>query len=208
MAIFGKRYEEMTRRLLILFGPPAVGKMAVGKELARLTGMRLFHNHMALEPVLQLFPYGSAPFERIVRQFRNAVFEEAARAAGPGLIYTCMWDLEDVETNRYIDGVVRSFEERGAEVHFVELSASLDVRLQRNRTELRLVEKPSKRDLEASEARLLANESRRLNSAGDFPYSDRHLLLVTDAMAADEAAEQIVARLGITQIDTAPPNVS
>jgi hypothetical protein len=197
----------MSTRLVILFGPPSVGKMATGKELARLTGMRLFHNHMALEPVLQLWPYGSPPFERIVRQFRNAVFEEAARDDGPGLIYTCMWDLDDVETGRYIDGVVKSFEARGAEVHFVELSASLEVRLQRNRTELRLAEKPSKRDLEASEARLRANESRRLNSAGDFPYSDRHLLLVTDGISAAEAAEQIVGRLGSVANGTTPPTM-
>jgi hypothetical protein len=188
----------MSERLIILFGPPAVGKMAVGRELARLTGMRLFHNHMALEPVLQLFPYGSAPFERIVRQFRNAVLEEAARADWPGLIYTCMWDLDDVETTRYISRAVNLFEERGATAHFVELSASLDVRLQRNRTELRLAEKPSKRDLPASEARLLANESRRFNSAGNFPWPERHLLLATDVIPAVAAAEQIVTWLGIT----------
>jgi hypothetical protein len=191
------KHEKVGKQLVILFGPPAVGKMAVGKEMAGLTGMRLFHNHMALEPVLQLWPYGSAPFERIVRRFRDAVFEEAARADGPGLIYTCMWDLDDVETNRYMEGVARSFEEQGAEVHYVELSASLEVRLQRNRTQLRLAEKPSKRDLAASEARLLANESRRLNSAGDFPYPDRHVLLVTDAISAHQAAEQIVGQLGI-----------
>jgi hypothetical protein len=187
----------MSERLVILFGPPAVGKMAVGRELGRLTGMRLFHNHMALEPVLQLFPYGSAPFERIVRQFRNAVLEEAARAEGPGLIYTCMWDLDDADTTRYIGSAVKLFEECGATAHFVELSASLDVRLLRNRTELRLAEKPSKRDLPASEARLLANESRRFNSAGDFPYPGRHLLLATDAMPAVAAAEQIATWLGI-----------
>jgi hypothetical protein len=187
----------MSERLVILFGPPAVGKMAVGRELGRLTGMRLFHNHMALEPVLQLFPYGSAPFERIVRQFRNAVLEEAARAEGPGLIYTCMWDLDDAETTHYIGSAVKLFEAHGATAHFVELSASLDVRLLRNRTELRLAEKPSKRDLPASEARLLANESRRFNSAGDFPYPGRHLLLATDAMPAVAAAEQIATWLGI-----------
>jgi hypothetical protein len=187
----------MSERLVILFGPPAVGKMAVGRELGRLTGMRLFHNHMALEPVLQLFPYGSAPFERIVRQFRNAVLEEAARAEGPGLIYTCMWDLDDADTTRYIGSAMKLFEECGATAHFVELSASLDVRLLRNRTELRLAEKPSKRDLPASEARLLANESRRFNSAGDFPYPGRHLLLATDAMPAVAAAEQIATWLGI-----------
>jgi hypothetical protein len=197
----------LTKRLVILFGPPAVGKMAVGRELARLTGMRLFHNHMALEPVLQLFPYGSAPFEKIVRQLRNAVFEEAARAEGPGLIYTCMWDLDDAATKSYIGRVVSLFEGRGAVTHFVELSASLEVRLQRNRTELRLAEKPSKRDVAASEARLLANESRRFSSDGEFFYPEHHLRLVTDTMAAAEAAEQIVRWLGITPDGTAPPNV-
>lgn len=182
----------MRQRLVVLFGPPAVGKMAVAIELARITGMRLFHNHMALEPVLQLFPYGSPPFQRIVRQFRNAVFREAAQADGPGLIYTCAWDLDDAETNRFMEEVVTLFSSAGAEACFVELSASLDVRLQRNRTELRLAEKPSKRDIPASEARLLANESRRLNSAGDFPRTDRHLLLATDDIPAAEAAAQIV----------------
>jgi hypothetical protein len=35
--------------LVIIFGPPAVGKMAVGMELEHLTGFRLFH--MTVDPV-------------------------------------------------------------------------------------------------------------------------------------------------------------
>ncbi len=38
-------------RLVILFGPPAVGKMTVGYELEKLTGLRLFHNHMTVDPI-------------------------------------------------------------------------------------------------------------------------------------------------------------
>ena len=45
---------------IVIFGPPAVGKMAVGKEIQEATGIRLFHNHMAIEPVLNFFsPNGS-----------------------------------------------------------------------------------------------------------------------------------------------------
>lgn len=76
-----------------MFGPPAVGKMTVGKELAELTGLKLFHNHMTIEPVLQLFEFGSPPFARLVRSFRNQVFEEVARSDLPGLIFTVMWSL-------------------------------------------------------------------------------------------------------------------
>jgi hypothetical protein len=176
-------------RLIIIFGPPAVGKMAVGRELAAATGLRLFHNHMALEPVLQLFPFDSPPFRRIVRSIRDQVFREVADSDLPGLIYTCMWDLDDAEDRRYLDGVCALFEAKGATVHFVELYATLEERLRRNRTEQRLSEKPSKRDVAASERRLLANEAVRLNTSGDFFHPDRHIRIDnTDRSASDVAA--------------------
>jgi tRNA A37 N6-isopentenylltransferase MiaA len=31
--------------LLFIYGPAAVGKLTIGRELAKLTGYRLFHNH-------------------------------------------------------------------------------------------------------------------------------------------------------------------
>ena len=33
-------------KLVILIGDAAVGKMTVGQELMKQTGLRLFHNHM------------------------------------------------------------------------------------------------------------------------------------------------------------------
>lgn len=48
--------------LVIIFGPPAVGKMTVGHELCKATGFKLFHNHALIEPVLDIFPFGSPPY--------------------------------------------------------------------------------------------------------------------------------------------------
>ena len=42
-------------KLLILIGNASVGKMTVGQELAKITDMRLFHNHMTIEPVIEIF---------------------------------------------------------------------------------------------------------------------------------------------------------
>ena len=39
------------KTLVIIFGPPAVGKMTVGSKLSKLTGLKLFHNHMTIEPL-------------------------------------------------------------------------------------------------------------------------------------------------------------
>ena len=41
-------------KLLILIGNSAVGKMSVGQALTKITPFRLFHNHMMIEPVLEV----------------------------------------------------------------------------------------------------------------------------------------------------------
>ena len=64
-------------RLLILFGAQAVGKMTVGQALARITPMKLFHNHMAIEPVLELFDHFNS---KAILRLRDVIFEEFARS--------------------------------------------------------------------------------------------------------------------------------
>ena len=44
-------------KLVIIFGNLAVGKMTVGQELAKITDLKLFHNHMTIEPVIEIFGY-------------------------------------------------------------------------------------------------------------------------------------------------------
>lgn len=43
-----------------LYGPPAVGKLTVATELGALTGLPVFHNHLAVDAARCLFPFGSA----------------------------------------------------------------------------------------------------------------------------------------------------
>jgi len=40
--------------LLFIYGPAAVGKLTVARELAKLTGFRLFHNHLTVDAVMAL----------------------------------------------------------------------------------------------------------------------------------------------------------
>ena len=35
-------------KLVLIVGDGAVGKMTVGQELMKMTGLRLFHNHMTI----------------------------------------------------------------------------------------------------------------------------------------------------------------
>jgi len=73
--------------LVFIHGPPAAGKYTVGKALAALTGYPLFHNHLVVDAVGAVFPFGSPAFVSLRQQFWLAVFEAAAREARP-LIFT------------------------------------------------------------------------------------------------------------------------
>ena len=50
---FTERARKMN--LVLIFGSGAAGKMTVGQELMKITDYRLFHNHMIIEPVLDIF---------------------------------------------------------------------------------------------------------------------------------------------------------
>ena len=83
------------------------------------------------------------------------------------------------------------FEEQGAEVYYVELVASQEVRLKRNRTENRLKNKASKRDIDASNARLIRDDQnyRCESLPGEITFPNYLRLETADLSAADTAAK-------------------
>lgn len=183
---------------LVLFGPPAVGKMTVGREITQLTGIPVFHNHLSIEPVLRLFEFGTPQFQRLVGNFRRQVFDEVAGSGLPGLIFTYAWDLDDQDDLDFLTDACARFEARGANITLVELCADLDVRLTRNKSEQRLAEKPSKRNLAWSEQNLLkAHERYRMNSGGEIPLDYRHIVIDNTHLEPAHAAAMIVQQVGI-----------
>ena|SRR5581483_201654 len=162
--------------LLVIFGPPAVGKMSVGREISDRTGYPLFHNHVAIEPVLKVFPYGAPAFSRLVSQFRRSVLDEAAASDLPGIIFTFVWGFDLPEDQALIDSYSALFTSRGGRVLFLELEAQLDERLRRNEDPRRLAEKPSKNDIEASRTNLLDwHVGHQLNSTTEFGGLENYL---------------------------------
>lgn len=186
------------KSLVIIFGPPAVGKMTVGQELARMTGLKLLHNHMTIELILPFFAFGTAPFGRLNGEFRRRIVEEVAKSDLPGLIFTVVWALNDPGDKAVIDAYAAIFRAEGGAVFFVELQAPLAVRLERNRTESRIRQKPSKADVRQSEERLLRNEwQHTMNSDDDFPYQDNYIKIANEHVSPTEAARRIKVAFGL-----------
>jgi cytidylate kinase len=73
--------------LVMIVGPPAVGKMTVGAELCRRTGYRLLNNHMTIDLVTAFFEFGTAPFVRLVDAFRQQLLDEISHSDLPGAVH-------------------------------------------------------------------------------------------------------------------------
>ena len=176
-------------KLVFLIGSGAVGKMTVGQELMKLTGLRLFHNHMTIEPVIALFGDYNG---KVVNEIREIIFREFAASGQPGMIFTYMWAFDRQEDWDYIEHVKEIFAPYGTEFYYVELIAPQEVRLQRNVTENRLKNKPSKRDLEASNQRLINddNNHRCVSREGEITF-DNYLRIENADKAPDEVARMI-----------------
>ena len=152
-------------KLVIIFGPHAVGKMTVGQELSKITDLKLFHNHMTIDIVNDLFENLPKERGRLINLFRKEIFESFSSSEEYGMIFTYMWAFDRQEDWNYINYVEELFASRGTEVYFVELEADYDLRIERNKTENRLLNKPAKRNLAKSESMFRNLESKyRLNS--------------------------------------------
>lgn len=160
-------------KLVFLIGDAAVGKMTVGQELMKITDLRLFHNHMAIEPVIEIFGQFNA---KAINRIREVVFEEYAKTDNYGLIFTYLWAFDTQSDWNYIEHVCDIFTKQHADtdIVYVELVAPQDIRLHRNVTENRLKNKASKRDIQISNQRIINDDERHrcVSNEGEVTFEN------------------------------------
>ncbi|MBP3708036.1 MAG: AAA family ATPase [Clostridia bacterium] len=150
-------------KFLTILGPQAVGKMTVGQELSRIIDYKLFYNHMTIEFIRLIFDYDKQVFNKMNAEIRELIFKQFAQSKEKGIIFTGCFDFgKDLEKcMEQMKEWTKGYEE----IYVVELQASLEERLRRNKTENRLQHKASKRDLQWSENELLKSmEKHQYNS--------------------------------------------
>lgn len=184
-------------KLLFIVGSSAVGKMTVGQELMKITEFRLFHNHMTIEPVIEVLGYFDV---RAVVRLREVFFREFAASDNYGMIFTFMWAFDMKSNWDYIEHIKSVFLEQKPDTEFfyVELVAPLEVRIERNVTENRLKNKPSKNDLELSNELLIRDSTRhRFESYdGEIPF-ENYIKIDSSEISPDAVAAIIKQRFNL-----------
>lgn len=185
-------------KFVLIFGPQAVGKMTVGQELEKLTDLKLFHNHMAIELVVPFFDYGTEPGRRLVYRIRQLLFHEVADSNLPGLIFTYVWAFDDKGDWDYVEKTCEIFRLKGGTIYFVELEAELEERVERNRHPRRLEQKPTKRNIERSEHDLRETaEKYRLNSIDGEISEPNYLKINNTDLSSEQVAVQIMTEFSL-----------
>lgn len=137
-------------RLIVLYGPPASGKLTVAKSVAKASGYPLFHNHMVADFASTLFAYGTDGYAALSERLRSMAVDAAIKENLPGLVMTFAYGVETSGGKRD-DAVLKSIANRvtrgGGSVLFVRLicdDANLLKRVGRpDRTKFHKLTKPA-----------------------------------------------------------------
>lgn len=110
--------------LIYIYGLPAVGKLTVANELAKITGYKIFHNHITRDLVHTIYQNNLKEHYNLVDTLRKDVFKYCSEHE-TNLIFTIAYTgtdhtEDDLITKQYID----SLNHEKDNVFFVELSAS------------------------------------------------------------------------------------
>ena len=172
--------------LLVVYGPPASGKLTVARELSRLTGYKLFHNHLTVDLLLTVFEFASPPFARLREKIWTSVIGEAAAVGLPGLIFT--FTPERSVSEGFLTRLAAEAESAGACVRFVALACP------EHEIESRLQNDTRKKFDKLQSVELY----RRLREEGFFSLPDMpvgELVVDTSLYSPDESALRIVDAL-------------
>jgi chloramphenicol 3-O-phosphotransferase len=173
-------------RIIFIHGPPASGKLTVGAELSRITGLPLFHNHLVVDLLLTLFPFGSPEFvDQRERIWLSMMGDAVAR--GTSLIFT--FSPERTVRPDFPSALAARAAAAGGSVSFVELLCS-------QREIERRIGSASRREFNKLAS---PGQYRALKREGAFRYRRIKSEIRIDSTKAQpaESAARIAAMLGI-----------
>ncbi len=108
-------------QLIFIWGTAASGKLTVARELSRLTGLPVFHNHLVVDALLERLEFGEPEFVRLREAMWMAGFERSA-ASDQSMIFT--FAPENTVPPGFAERVVDLVDQHGGGVKFVRLVIS------------------------------------------------------------------------------------
>ena len=177
-------------KLILIYGPPAAGKLTVGTELSRITGFKLFHNHLSIDFIKPVFDFGTPKFWEVIGRVRADVIRDAA-GEDVSLIHTFCYEFGTDDDN--FRKLIAAAEDRGGEAHLVLLLCNDDERKRRIGNESRV--KIGK----LTDPESIGRPGKTINLTTPFPGRET-LIIDTTHTPATSVSNQIAGYFGLEQL--------
>jgi hypothetical protein len=180
-------------KLILLYGPPAVGKLTIAKEIAKLTGFKVFHSHLTVNLVEAIFPRGTPARSKLIWDIRYAVFAAAAQAHINGLIFTMIYGRNREQAIARCVEVVELF---GGEVCFVHVHCHVETLRQR------VLREDRRQHDKLTSVALLNAFLNDLEPQAPFEAATRwdSLSLNTDVLSSVDAAQKVIVHYRLSTV--------
>jgi gluconate kinase len=173
-------------KLVFIYGVPGTGKLTVAQEISRLTGLRLFHNHLTVDLAASLFQHGTVEYLDYVRHLRLEAFERASQA-NVDLVFTFWYSsISGPSVEQYKNMI----EANGGEVLFVHLHCRPAILEQR-------VSNPSRQPGKISNVQQLREAFAQYPTSFVDTIPGTHLEIDNSDLEPEVVAEQIVVFFGL-----------
>jgi len=177
-------------KLILIYGPPAVGKLTIAKEVAKKTGFKLFHNHLTIDLVCSVFPFGTVQFAELLEMIRLMVIEEVAKS-DIDFIFTLVYGAETFKRFRdddFINSIIETVEKHKGEVCFVKLTCSKKEQFKR------LGEESRKVYTKLTDPKVLEEIEKEFKLDEKIPFV-KSLVIDTTELLPNESADKIIKSL-------------
>jgi shikimate kinase len=105
--------------LIFIYGAPAVGKLTVAKEFSKITGYKLFHNHLVIDMIMSIFDWDHPERRRLARKFRTELFQSAAK--NNINIVTTFGNTANESSSLFLKEMTKAIKDCGGTVYLVHL---------------------------------------------------------------------------------------
>ena len=183
-------------KLVFMLGSLAVGKMTVGQELEKITELQLFHNHLMYDLMIEHF--GEDFASHAADNLKDVIYEKYSETNNYGLIVTLAVNFDAQSEWDELNRIADIFKEKNAEIYYVNLVASQEIRLQRNKTENRLKYKSSKRNIEKSDKHLIEVDNKCRFTGNDEEFVGKNYIKIDNStISPDVVAEMIKEKFSL-----------
>jgi len=174
--------------LVVIYGPPAAGKLTVAKELEKITGFKVFHNHLTGDIASTIYEFNSEPYKKFVEKLREMIFKEAAKS-DTKMIFTFVYGrgLDD----KFVKKLIKiSKKKKDNKIHFVQLNCD------RRELEKRVMSSGRKKYGKLRSKKGLKECFGKWDMKSPIPFVDNVSIDNTD-LSPKKSAEKIKKELGL-----------